>query len=227
MPLCHQDNRTPSPARTQGRAGAAYGMAVRRVAGAVLVAWVASSPAATLAQSRAEQVVVSVIDRHIDLCGQAMRDPEAFLNALPSLFPAGTYGTRTSPDGRLFRLTISTGSGQFSTKYSRYLFEDRGHENCATYFISTEPFAPDEATAADTFQTVAAARFGASNLRGGQLPELYATYNGGTDVLEENPLNFEFLTRKVLPGGDNLTSSHVTNTYISLVTHRDLEREGG
>ncbi|MEX0348763.1 MAG: hypothetical protein AB3N15_05000 [Paracoccaceae bacterium] len=191
------------------------------------VAIAAFVPMSLQAQSSPQHVVETVIDLHLDYCGQAMDDPGAFLKALPELLPAGTFGTRTSPDGRLFRLTISTGGGKYSTHFSRYMFEDRGHENCATYLVSPDAATQSDKAFANAFEQAAIARFGKENVRGGSLPELYASHSGGSDVLEENSLSHEFLTRNVLSDANDLTFTHVTGGYVSLVTHRELLREGG
>ncbi|MEM6590102.1 MAG: hypothetical protein AAF641_16780 [Pseudomonadota bacterium] len=187
-----------------------------------LIVYSSMAPDIGYAQSSAVQVVTSVLDRHIEYCEPVMSDPQGFIESLPKRLPAGTYGTRTTPDGRLFRLIISSGNGMFTTHFSRYMFENRGHENCATYFTGLGAIAQDNATAAQAFETVVGGRIGRENMRGGQMPELYSGQAGASDILSENADSYEYLTRDVLSDANDLTTSHVTGDYVSFVTHREL-----
>lgn len=190
-----------------------------------LICGLSLNSAAAAAQTDWAAHVRTAFDRHLEICAPALGDPSGFIEAMPSLFAVGTHGIRSSPDGRIFRAYISTDGGRFSTHYSRYLVGDVGWENCVTYFQDPSTFDVASEVLAEAYVTVAVSLLGAENVVGGRMPELAASYGGGSDLLEENLDSFEFALSGLIEGDDVMTVSHVIGGYISLASQRPLFRE--
>lgn len=167
---------------------------------------------------------VDVFDQHIEVCGPAMADPEAFVSGLGNVAP-GTHEVSVTEDGRIFRAIIATGNGHYTTHFSRYLLTDRGHENCATYY--NDGLFNNESTAAQAqeFRSQAAELFGADNVVGGLMPQFYAEPGSGNDVLPSDYESYEFLIGGLLGLPDVISVSSVAAGQMSIVSQRELVRE--
>ena len=173
------------------------------------------------AQSAAEQVISSVLESHIDICGDALSDPQGFINGLESNSLIASHITDATPDGRIFRISMSSNGGQLNTQFTRFLLDTHGHENCATYY-SNQQTVPDASAAASGFQTVVAAHVGENNIRGGQLSQYFSDGSAGSDTLSEMVESHEFVMSNIIGDPNLLTVSNVTIGYVSFVTQREL-----
>lgn len=168
-----------------------------------------------------EDAITGLFESHVRTCGAVLSEPQTFLDNLSGLYPAGASAVSSTPDGQLFRISLSEQNGAINTQYSRYIIADSGRENCATYFSDYLNF-NDAAALSQAFETHFVARYGAENLRGGQMPQFYSDGSAGSDVLQKDDNAFEYLMAGLLPLEDVLTVSAVQGGYVSLVSVRGI-----
>ena len=185
----------------------------------------AVSSAGAQAQTGAPaQEVARVFESHTRLCGPAMTNAQNFLDTVVVTFPTGSAAVTTSPDGQLFRVSLSEQGGAINTQFSRYIIGARGHENCATYFTNyTSP--TDVAALAGALEQLVRSQFGADALRGGSMPQYYSDSSANSDLLQQDPSAFEYLMQGILPLPDVLTISAVQPGFVSLVSQREISAQ--
>jgi len=176
-------------------------------------------------QTPHEAIILDALNVHRSHCGFAFTDPEAFLAEVQTTYPVGTFAVVTSPDSRIFRLSISTGQGRYNTQYSRYFSARHGEESCATYvLVETENMMGDPTNVAQTLEAVMTEQVGGQSVFGGQVDQYYADAMARSDVLLTDHVSYEYVFDDVLPGANAPTLSHVALGHLSLVSTRRIEQ---
>ena len=163
-----------------------------------------------------------IVDRHKEICSAVMENPQLFVGRLAASAPEESYGVRTSPDGKLFRITVSSDLGQYTTTYSRYMLDNSGHEDCVTFFQNSNAI-PNGTAAADAFQQVTENLLGSDNVNGGQIAQLFPDASGQSDRLDEFSESFEFVMKGVLEDSSLITISQVSGGYVTIASGRQMK----
>ena len=185
-----------------------------------LLAMVLRAPAQTDWTDHARTAIQS----HLAVCGPAMADAADFIANLSTRFPAGTFDTNSTPDGQIFRATISTEAGRFHTMYTRYLFAEIGQEHCATYMQNQDFVGVVDPAVANGFRNAALEFLAPEAVIGGPIAEVSSGYDQGTDILSQRGELYEFALNGLVGGPEVISFSHAIAGHISIVSARELRR---
>ena len=157
---------------------------MRATCGAALLA-LAGGP--TVAQT--PQSAASIWSAFADFCPKALEDPQAFVDALPSQVPAGTFGIVASPDQKLVKLNLAR-SNYFYTLELVFFGEEINRSCSVTYNGEGTSEAGATASAFEGFLT---SSYPEASKIGGLYPEQYAEYTGNDDQIRLNRQNYIYV----------------------------------
>lgn len=167
-------------------------------------------------QQTATSLIEEALNLHLTICAEALVDFEGFEASLPSTLPDGTFGVRSSEDGAVQRIFISSGDGGFDTQVSRYAFANTLRTNCATYVADTSMHTPQ--LMSETYLDVVTRAATLGRVVGGSVPSLASGWGSGSDQLEEYEGSYEFLVTGLFEGQPYITISAVAEGYFSFVS---------